>query len=262
MSVIQTRVYGLKTKIVCEGDDILEETLRVLRKARRRWWNPVSWFHGIAYKDRDVLGIKESVVGRAQGNYARIDHIAEDVGRKFAKGGAAAPAAGGDAVRAKVDVIGVLFPIMSRNRFSMILKGVSRAAEKVVVQLSFPADEVGNELLEDSSVIDDLYADHTGESFTRKYGKPKHVFTEIDYIELGFSDWTGIETLTKDYNGQKIIIAVNTQFDPMHAVFNLPEGFGNPSAVIDYNKGDSISLNGRSFAQFFAPYEVKVFSLK
>jgi len=165
MSIIQTRAFGLKTPIIREGDDVIGIAIETLKKAQRKWWNPWSYLNGIAFKDKDVLGITEAVVGRAQGNYATVDDIAKEVRAKFPTG-----------------TVGVLFPILSRNRFAMILQGIARGAERVVVQLSFPADEVGNELL-DSCAIDDLSADHTEESFVQKFGKPRHVFTGIDYIE-------------------------------------------------------------------------------
>jgi len=122
MSVIATRVFGLKTPIIREGDDLIHIGMNTLREAVKA---------GVTLQNRDVLGITEAVVGRSQGNYATVDHVARAVREKFPTG-----------------AVGVLFPILSRNRFAMVLKGISRGAEKVIVQLSVPHDEVGNELFD------------------------------------------------------------------------------------------------------------------
>ena len=126
-------------------------------------------------EDKDVIAITESIVARSQGNYATVDDIAEDIRRKLDK------ANGGRTV-------GLVFPILSRNRFSMCLKGIARGADKVVIQLSYPSDEVGNKLVSDkkyyASNFDDMvdyYA--TEKSWREVFPNTVHEFTGVDYLK-------------------------------------------------------------------------------
>lgn len=152
---------GIRCPIIREGDN-LEEIIvdSVLGAARSE---------GFEIRDRDVIAATESIVARAQGNYASIDAIAKDVKEKL----------GGD-------TIGVIFPILSRNRFSICLKGIARGAKKVVLMLSYPSDEVGNELvsldqLDDAGI--NPYSDVLDEKRYRElFGENKHPFTGVDYI--------------------------------------------------------------------------------
>ena len=124
---------------------------------------------GFEFHDRDVVAVTEAVVARAAGNYATIDAIGEDIRAKL----------GGE-------IVGVVFPILSRNRFAICLRGIARGARKVVVQLSYPSDEVGNHLvdldaLDDSGV--DPYKDVLSvDDFRKHFGTPLHPFTGVDYI--------------------------------------------------------------------------------
>ena len=124
---------------------------------------------GFTLRDRDVVAVTEAVVARAAGNYATIDAIAEDVRRKL----------GGNTV-------GLVFPILSRNRFAICLRGIARGARKVVVQLGYPSDEVGNHLVDidalDDSGIDPYKDVLTVAEFRRHFGTPLHPFTGVDYI--------------------------------------------------------------------------------
>ena len=115
---IGTVVRGIRAPIIKQGDDVVELVVSSLQKA----WQE----GGITVRDKDIVGITESVVARAQGNYVSVDDITADVKKKFQ------------------DEVGVIFPILSRNRFSLILKGIAQAVDKVYLLLSYPSDEVGN----------------------------------------------------------------------------------------------------------------------
>jgi len=126
---------------------------------------------GAEINDGDILGVTEAVVARAQGNYATTEQIAKDVREKFPSG-----------------PVGIVFPILSRNRFSILLKGIAAGAEKLIIQLSFPMDEVGNHIIDPDRLFDagvNPYRDvFTEREFRSRFGDPKHEFTAIDYLEL------------------------------------------------------------------------------
>jgi hypothetical protein len=153
---------GIRCPIIREGDDLKAiVTDSVLEAAASE---------GFELRDRDVIAVTESVVARAQGNYASIDNIAEDVKNKL----------GGE-------TIGVIFPILSRNRFAICLKGIAKGAKKVVLMLSYPSDEVGNELVSIDKLDDagiNPYSDLlTLEKYRELFGENKHPFTGVDYVE-------------------------------------------------------------------------------
>ena len=152
---------GIKAPIIREGDDIVSIVCDCVLSAASE--------QGFTLKDRDVVAVTEAVVARAAGNYATIDAIAEDVRRKL----------GGN-------TIGLVFPILSRNRFAICLRGIARGARKVVVQLGYPSDEVGNHLVDidalDDSGIDPYKDVLTVAEFRRHFGTPLHPFTGVDYI--------------------------------------------------------------------------------
>ena len=125
--VVGTVSRGLIAPIIKEGADIAEIVASTVLKA--------SQVEGFSIRDKDIVAITESVVGRAQGNFASIDNIAKDINSKFAE-----------------DTIGVIFPILSRNRFAVCLRGIAKGAKKIVLMLSYPSDEVGNHLVD----IDEL----------------------------------------------------------------------------------------------------------
>ena len=153
---------GLRCPIINEGDDIEQIVVDSVLNAAKA--------ENFAVEDRDIVAITESIVARAQGNYATIDQIAADVKSKFGE-----------------DVVGVTFPILSRNRFANCLKGIARGAKKVVLMLSYPSDEVGNHLIS----IDHLdekgvnpWTDELAEAkFRELFGYNKHYFTGVDYVE-------------------------------------------------------------------------------
>ncbi len=163
MRTIGTVVRGVRAPIIRQGDDIAVITANAVMEA----WEEA----GFTARDRDVVAVTESVVARSQGNYATIQQIAADVKEKTGGG-----------------TVGVAFPILSRNRFSLLLKSIALASKKVVVLLSYPSDEVGNHLV-DIDMVDaagvNPYTDVlTVAQFREKFGRILHPFTGVDYIEF------------------------------------------------------------------------------
>jgi F420-0:gamma-glutamyl ligase len=160
---IGTQVRGVRAPIVKEGDNIVDVVVNSIMNSTKE--------EGYSLKDMDVIGVTESLVARAQGNYVTVDQIAFDISNKFK----------GD--------IGLVFPILSRNRFSIILKAIAKSGRKIHLLLSYPADEVGNHLM-DIDKMDELnidpYKDVLTESdYRRLFGEEvKHKFTGIDYIKM------------------------------------------------------------------------------
>lgn len=160
--LVGTISRGLRAPIIKQGDDISIFTVDAVLAAAES--------ENIVLRDRDVVAITESIVARAQGNYATIDDIATDIKDKY-----------GD------NTIGLIFPILSRNRFSVCLKGIAKGAKKIVLMFSYPSDEVGNHFI-DYDLLDEKgvnpWTDILSESeFTEKFGNPIHVFTGVNYIE-------------------------------------------------------------------------------
>ena len=153
---------GIRCPIIREGDDLASIiTDSVLEAAEAE---------GFSLKDRDVIAMTESIVARAQGNYASVQNIADDVKAKLGGG-----------------TIGVIFPILSRNRFAVCLRGIAMGAKKVVLMLSYPSDEVGNELVSldkiDAAGVNPYSDVLTLEKYRELFGVNKHEFTGIDYVE-------------------------------------------------------------------------------
>lgn len=160
--VVGTVVRGLRCPIINRGDNIEEIVVDSVLKAAE--------VENLQFNDKDIVTITESIVARAQGNYATIDHIAKDVHAKF-----------GD------ETVGIIFPILSRNRFAICLRGIAKGVKKVVLMLSYPSDEVGNHLVEvdmlDEKGVNPWTDVLTEEQFRSHFGFVKHAFTGIDYIE-------------------------------------------------------------------------------
>lgn len=160
--MVGTVARGLRAPIINKGDDIAQIVVDTVKKA--------SEAEGFSIKDRDIVAITESIVARAQGNYASIDAIAEDVALKFGE-----------------DTIGIIFPILSRNRFAICLRGIAKGAKKIVLMLSYPSDEVGNQLVSidllDEKGVNPWTDVLTLEQFRNNFGHHEHTFTGIDYIE-------------------------------------------------------------------------------
>ena len=162
-----SRVYGtvsigLRAPIIRQGDDLTQIVTGSIVDAMNE--------EGLVPRDRDVVCMTEAIVARAQGNYASVDNIAKDVKNKL----------GGETV-------GVVFPILSRNRFAICLRGIAKGCKKVVLMLSYPSDEVGNHLV-DIDLLDEKGINPYTDVLTEKewrtlFGYPKHTFTGVDYVE-------------------------------------------------------------------------------
>lgn len=160
--LVGTISRGIRAPIVREGDDISKIVVESVLAAAES--------EGFALRDQDVIAVTEAVVARAQGNYASTQQIAADIRHKF----------GGE-------TLGVIFPILSRNRFAMCLKGIAQGAKKIVLMLSYPSDEVGNHLV-DLDALDDKGVNPwtdvlTEQQFRDLFGCARHTFTGVDYIE-------------------------------------------------------------------------------
>ena len=189
--MVGTVARGIRTPIINDGDDIVNIVVDSILKA--------SEIEGFSIYNKDVVAITESVIARAQGNYADIDAIAKDVHSKF-----------GD------DTIGLIFPILSRNRFAICLRGIAKAAKKIVLMLSYPADEVGNHLIDldtlDEKGVNPWTDTLTEEEFRNYFGNVKHTFTGVDYIEY-------YKSLVEEYGVECEIIFSN-----------------NAKTILDYTK--------------------------
>ena len=186
--VVGTVVRGLRCPIVKQGDIIEDIVVESVLKA--------SEVEGFTINDRDIVTLTESIVARAQGNYATVDNIATDIKSKFGE-----------------DTIGVIFPILSRNRFAINLRGIAKgAAKKIVLMLSYPSDEVGNHLV-DLDLLDEKGVNPwsdvlTEEKFRELFGYNKHQFTGVDYVEYYKSlvEECGIECEVIFSNNPKTIL--------------------------------------------------------
>ncbi|MBC8546894.1 coenzyme F420-0:L-glutamate ligase [Clostridiaceae bacterium NSJ-31] len=153
---------GVRAPIIREGDDLANIVVSSVLDAARCENFPIH--------DRDVIGVTEAVVARAQGNYASVDAIAADIKAKFPTG-----------------EFGVLFPIMSRNRFAICLRGIARGAKKLTIMMSYPSDEVGNHLV-DVDLLDEKGVNPwtdvlSEEKYRELFGSNPHTFTGVDYVE-------------------------------------------------------------------------------
>ena len=160
--MIGTVSRGVRAPIIKNGDDIVEIVANSVLEASKD--------AGFEFHDRDIVAMTEAIVARAQGNYASVDDIATDIKAKF----------GGDTV-------GVIFPILSRNRFAICLRGIAKGAKKIVLMLSYPSDEVGNHLISLDAVDEKGVNPYTDvlslEKYRELFGYEKHTFTGVDYVE-------------------------------------------------------------------------------
>ena len=160
--MLGTVSMGVRAPIIRQGDDLAEIITGSILSAIKE--------DGLTPHDRDIVAMTESIVARAQGNYCSVENIAADVRAKF----------GGETV-------GVIFPILSRNRFSICLRGIAKGCKKVVLMLSYPSDEVGNHLIDwemmDAQNVDPYKDVLTEEKYRQLFGYVKHPFTGVDYVE-------------------------------------------------------------------------------
>ncbi len=182
---------GVRAPIIRQGDNIVEIVTNSILEASKE--------DGFEIRDRDIVAMTEAIVARAQGNYATVDDIASDVKAKF----------GGETV-------GVIFPILSRNRFAICLRGIAKGAKKIVLMLSYPSDEVGNHLVSldalDEKGVNPYTDVLTLEKYRELFGYEKHTFTNVDYVEY-------YESIIRECGAECEIIFAN-----------------NPKAVLSYTK--------------------------
>ena len=189
--MVGTISRGIRAPIIRNGDDIAEIVTNCILEAVEN--------DGFSIRDRDIIAMTEAIVARAQGNYATVDAIAKDVRNKL----------GGE-------TIGVIFPILSRNRFAICLRGIAKGAKKVVLMLSYPSDEVGNHLISldmmDEKGVNPYTDVLSKEKYRELFGYEKHPFTGIDYVEY-------YENLIKESGAEVEIIFAN-----------------DPRAILNYTK--------------------------
>ncbi|MBQ4160291.1 MAG: coenzyme F420-0:L-glutamate ligase, partial [Clostridia bacterium] len=153
---------GIRCPIIREGDDLAKIVADSVLEAAE--------YEGFSLRDRDVISITESIVARAQGNYVSVDNIATDVRTKLGGG-----------------TVGVIFPILSRNRFAICLRGIAKGAKKIVLMLSYPSDEVGNALISmdkiDESGVNPFSDVLSEEKYRELFGENVHEFTGVDYVK-------------------------------------------------------------------------------
>lgn len=182
---------GIRTPIIRQGDNLVDIVVNSIMEASSE--------SGFEVKDRDIIAMTEAIVARAQGNYATVGDIAADIKNKFPD-----------------EEVGVIFPILSRNRFAICLRGIAKGTKKIVLQLSYPSDEVGNHLISldalDEKGIDPYTDVLTLERYRELFGYEKHQFTGVDYVEY-------YEGLIRDCGADVEIIFAN-----------------NPKAILNYTK--------------------------
>ncbi len=188
---VGTTSRGIRCPIIRQGDNLADIVVESVLNAGQS--------EGFSFNDRDVVCITESVVARAQGNYASIEAISKDVKNKFG-----------------TDTVGVIFPILSRNRFAICLRGIAKAVKKVVLMLSYPSDEVGNELVSldklDAAGVNPYSDVLSEEKYRELFGVNKHPFTCVDYVEY-------YGNLIRECGAEAEIIFAN-----------------NPRVILDYTK--------------------------
>lgn len=162
MRMFGTVSRGVRCPVIREGDNLEQIVVDSVIAAAES--------ENIPFRDRDIVAVTEAVLARAQGNYATVENIAKDVANKFGN-----------------STLGVVFPILSRNRFSVCLRGIASGVKKIVLQLSYPSDEVGNHLF-DALLLDEKginpWTDTMDEAAYREnFGHPLHTFTGVDYVD-------------------------------------------------------------------------------
>ena len=233
MRCVGTVVRGIRTPIIKENDDLASIVVNSLMKAKEN--------EKFEFKDKDIVAITEAVVGISEGNYVSVDDIAEDIKNKFPN-----------------KKIGLVYPILSRNRFSMILKGIARAMNKITMLLSFPSDEVGNGIL-DEEILENsdfsLSSVITEEQYKKYFGNYLHPFTGINmvdfYKELVESENCKIEFVFSnnaktilEYTKDILVCDIHTRFKTKKiledagakTIYGLSEVMNNPINGSGYNK--------------------------
>ncbi|MBQ8145601.1 MAG: coenzyme F420-0:L-glutamate ligase [Clostridia bacterium] len=230
--MVGTVSRGLRAPIIRQGDNLVDIVTNSVLEASSE--------EGFAIHNRDVVAMTEAIVARAQGNYATVDDIAKDVSDKFGGG-----------------TVGVIFPILSRNRFAICLRGIAKGVKKVVLMLSYPSDEVGNHLIS-LDMLDEKgvnpYTDVLDlKTYRELFGYEKHPFTGVDYVEY-------YESLIKECGAEVEIIFAN---DPrailkytkkvlncdIHSRFRTKRLLKNAGVEINYGLDEILnrSINGSGY---------------
>ena len=193
MRTVGTVVRGIRTPIIKENDNLEDIVINSVMEAKKE--------EGFNFKDKDIIAITEAVVGISEGNYATVDDIAQDIKNKLNS----------------PEDLGIVFPILSRNRFSLILKGIARSTKKLYVLLSFPSDEVGNGIL-DEDIFDNsnynLGSVITEEEYKKTFGTWIHPFTGINMIDF-------YRELIKEQGCEPIFILSNNALDILKYTNNV-----------------------------------------
>lgn len=232
MRDVGTIVRGIRTGVIKEGDNLAERVVDSVLKA--------SESENFKLEDRDIIAITEAVVGISAGNYATLDQIAKDVKNKF-----------------KSNEIGIVFPILSRNRFAVCLQAMARAMDKITILLSYPSDEVGNDIL-DKKLLKEYninpYSDVISESeYTEKFGTFKHIFTGVNMVDF-YRDLVKSENCEVEFvfsNNPLTILGYskNVLCADIHTRFETKELLKNNGAEIVLGMDDILtsSVDGSGF---------------
>ena len=233
MRTIGTVARGIRAPMIKSGDDIVRIVVDSVLTAAKE--------NGFELRDRDVIGVTESVVARSQGNYASCAQIAADIRGKYPSGTLAA-----------------VFPILSRNRFSNILKGIAAGCDKLYIMLSYPADEVGNELISwdmvDGSGLDPYTDVLTEKLYREKFGSEvKHVFTNIDYVDYYKSFGEHIEIIFANDVRKILGFTKNVLCCDIHSRFRSKRLLKEAGADIVYGLDDVLSspVDGSGYNERF-----------
>lgn len=223
MKHIGTIVRGIKTPIIKEGDNLEDIVVTALQEASQEG--------NFSFHDRDVVAITEAVVGISDGNYATVDDVAFDVNQKFTG-----------------DHLGIVFPILSRNRFALILKGIARAKKKLTILLSFPADEVGNDILNKEKLVHSLSDTFGLTEYYENYGEFKHLFTGINMVDF-YKELVEQENCEVDFifsNDSTQILAVTNQVlvCDIHTRFDTKESLYEADVVLGLDDILTDSIHG------------------
>lgn len=221
---IGTRAMGIRTPIIKEGDDLPSIVVNSILEASKT--------EGFSIKDQDIIGITEAVVAISNGDYVTVDDIATDIKEKFPNG-----------------ELAVVFPILSRNRFSLILKGIARGTRKIYMLLSYPADEVGNHLFS----AEDLYFHKinpwsdvlTEKRYMELFGDKKHIFTSVNYVqfykELIEKENCQVEFIFANNPREILNYTKNVLVSSIHTRNEVKKALEENGAVIVYGLDDILS---------------------
>lgn len=229
---VGTVVRGIRTPIIKEGDDLKQIVIDSVLEASKQ--------ENFSFNDRDIIAITEAVVGISTGNYATIDDIAEDVKNKFTG-----------------RHIGIVFPILSRNRFAVCLKAFARAMDKITMLLSYPSDEVGNDILDKERLAEsgiNPYSDVISEKeYAEKFGDFKHIFTGVNmvdfYREVAQSENCEIEFVFSNKAEEILKYTDEVLACDIHTRFNTKEALKKKGAKTVLGMDDILttSINGSGY---------------